>query len=178
MMTYFFVQPSACVLYARCQGWQETLAHFFVRSYSNAARRSLDHFLSIETQNEANASRKSSSTGLDSIQKSRTSTSISMDYERTSIDTPSPIIKNATSSSNLFDFTASPRDASENQLVDGQESLHNTAQQPIQMTPPESCTTSQEDIAMLSTKELPTRQENLELLTSHFLSDHEKLLDL
>src|SRR5690348_6319479 len=31
-MTYFISHPSACRLYVKCNGWQETLAHFFVKS--------------------------------------------------------------------------------------------------------------------------------------------------
>ncbi|CAF0892895.1 unnamed protein product [Rotaria sordida] len=32
LMTYFISNPSACHSYAKCHGWQETLAHFFVKT--------------------------------------------------------------------------------------------------------------------------------------------------
>lgn len=31
LMAYFLSHPTACCLYAKCHGWQETLAHFFVQ---------------------------------------------------------------------------------------------------------------------------------------------------
>jgi len=31
-MRYFIDRPSACCSYAKCSGWQETLAHFFVKT--------------------------------------------------------------------------------------------------------------------------------------------------
>ena len=31
-MAYFLSHPNACRLYAKCHGWQETLAHFFVKA--------------------------------------------------------------------------------------------------------------------------------------------------
>ena len=40
-MKYFLDHPSACRLYAKCPGWQETLAHFFVRNRRASSRQSL-----------------------------------------------------------------------------------------------------------------------------------------
>ncbi|CAF4116210.1 unnamed protein product [Rotaria sp. Silwood2] len=45
LMTYFIDHPSACHLYAKCYGWQETLANFFVK----ARRSNLVQLLPYET---------------------------------------------------------------------------------------------------------------------------------
>lgn len=40
-MKYFLEHSSACRLYAKCPGWQETLAHFFVKNRRPSSRYSL-----------------------------------------------------------------------------------------------------------------------------------------
>jgi hypothetical protein len=67
-MTYFITHPSACRLYAKCYGWQETLAHFFVKTRrSSLAPLSPHHHmsspdvLSADTKDQSlNASQESS----------------------------------------------------------------------------------------------------------------------
>lgn len=41
MIAYFLNHPSACQLYARCHGWQETLANFFVKTRRSSIVQSL-----------------------------------------------------------------------------------------------------------------------------------------
>ena len=42
-MTYFITHPAACCLYAKCYGWQETLAHFFVKTRRSSLAPLLPH---------------------------------------------------------------------------------------------------------------------------------------
>jgi hypothetical protein len=67
LMTYFITNPSACRLYAKCHGWQETLANFFVKIRRSSLAHILPHrsssheVLSSYTKNQSlNSSQDSS----------------------------------------------------------------------------------------------------------------------
>jgi len=38
-MTCFIANPTVCRSYAKCNGWQETLAHFFIKSHRQSSRQ-------------------------------------------------------------------------------------------------------------------------------------------
>jgi PleD family two-component response regulator len=42
-MAYFITHPSACRLFAKCHGWQETLANFFVRTRRSSVAQIPSH---------------------------------------------------------------------------------------------------------------------------------------
>lgn len=61
-MRYFIAHPSSCRAYAKCHGWQETLAHFFVRARRSTPVASADEFLSTGIKDQLLDSDESSST--------------------------------------------------------------------------------------------------------------------
>ena len=83
-MTYFIAHPSACRLYAQCHGWQETLAHFFVKVRRENAPQSLlttvspDDIVFKQSNDQGFYSREDSSDRLHTDDSSTPATPISL----------------------------------------------------------------------------------------------------
>lgn len=119
-MTYFIGNPTACRLYAKCSGWQETLAHFFVK----VRRPSLALILSQRSLSEDILSSDIKDQSLDSSQGSSSHMNTSDNYQPLRSAPP------------IFDLSPNPDDAfSEKQIQKVIQSTINNERSDLEMTP-------------------------------------------
>ena len=134
-MKYFINHPSACRLYAKCYGWQETLAHFFVK----IRRSSVAHVFPYRSSSQDILSPSTKDQSLDSSHES------------------SNLLNSSDPTKPTFDITINPDDSLSEKQIDNKDFSSYSNDRII--TPPLSIVDSREDL--LSSLKTENSNENL-----------------
>lgn len=153
-MKYFLDHSSACRLYGKCHGWQETLAHFFVRNRRPSMRQSLPADVLLATMKDHSFDSNYRQTILTNpaTNKHRPSLPISMSQSTETLDeTGSEKVNRKSDSVNT----------STDNLSSTAESFGEFHSYPLErnMTPPQSIADSREDL--LSSLKRENSHDNL-----------------
>lgn len=152
-MKYFLEYSSACRLYGKCQGWQETLAHFFVRNRRPSTRQSLPADVLLATMKDQSFdSRQTILTNLAAGNKHRPSLPISMSRSTETLDD---------TGSDKINPKSDSMDTSTDNLSSTAESFGEFHSYTLEknMTPPQSIADSREDL--LSSLKRENSHDNL-----------------
>jgi hypothetical protein len=173
-MTYFISQPLACRSYAKCHGWQETLAHFFVKTRRSSLAQLLPHrnssqdvLLTYIKDQSLDSSQESSilinTTNNNNQQLTLTPSifDISPNLDEVSTEKQIDIDLTQTCVSSEQSLTSNSADISMDILTNNKDStsdIHGYSNDTI-MTPPLSISTSREDL--LSLLKIENSNDNL-----------------
>jgi hypothetical protein len=104
-MTCFIAHPTVCRSYAKCHGWQETLAHFFIKSRRSVPIRSV-HRLPSSSVSSDGLSTYTKDQSFDSGRESSTGTNIDNSHVHIPLVPP-----------RVFETSSSPDDSTQQRVV-------------------------------------------------------------
>jgi hypothetical protein len=171
-MAYFISHPSACRLYAKCSGWQETLTHFFVKT----RRSSLAQFLPHRNSSQDVLSSYIKDPSLDSSQESSNLININDTNQQLTLILDLPLSPNDSSSEKQIEklinetddldltqtyvspqssLTANSDETSMNILTNNKDSTSDFPSYSNEtiVTPPQSMSASRENLILLLKRE-------------------------
>jgi len=171
-MAYFISHPSACRLYAKCSGWQETLTHFFVKT----RRSSLAQFLPHRNSSQDVLSTYIKDPSLDSSQESSNLININDTNQQLTLILDLPLSPNDSSSEKQIEklinetddldltqtyvspqtsLTANSDETSMNILTNNKDSISDFPSYSNEtiITPPQSISASRENLILLLKRE-------------------------